>query len=61
MEEIGRPRSVRSARFSPAMALKSGSDDIENFSLQKLSKEWKERALLFFFPRDMCNNKGERQ
>ena len=25
---------------------KSGSDDMENFSLQKLSKEWKERGPL---------------
>ena len=39
---------------------KSGSDDMENFSLQKLSKEWKERGPLFSFLRDMCNSKGER-
>ena len=44
---------------SPSLLCKSGSDEMENFSLQKLSKEWRERGPPFFFPHDMCNSKGE--
>ena len=35
-------------RECPSLLRKSGSDDMENFSLQKMSKEWKERGPLFF-------------
>ena len=37
------------SRNNPSLLHMSGSDDMENFSLQKLSKEWKERGPLFPF------------
>ena len=60
LEALRRECNNLCSRNNPSLLHKSGSDDKENFCLQKLSKEWKERGLLFFFPRDMCNSKGER-
>ena len=37
------------SKNNPSLLHKSGSDDMENFSLQKLSKELKERGPLFSF------------
>ena len=36
------------SKKNPSLLRKSGADDMENFSLQKLCQEWKERAPLFY-------------
>ena len=36
------------SKRNPSLLRKSGSDDMENFSLPKLSKEWKEKGTPFF-------------
>ena len=60
LEALRRECNDLCSKNNPSLLHKSGSDDMENFSLQKLSKEWKERGPLCFFPHDMCNSKGER-
>ena len=60
LEALRREYSDLCSKNKPSLLHKSGSDDMENFSLQKLSKELKERGPLFIFPHDMCNSKGER-
>ena len=48
LEALCRECNDLCSKKNPSLLRKSGSDDMENFSLQKLSKEWKERAPLFF-------------
>ena len=48
LEALYRECNDLCSKKNPSLLRKSGSDDMENFSLQKLSKEWKEGAPLFF-------------
>ena len=47
LEAICRESNELCSKKNPSLLRKSGSDDMGNFSLQNLSKEWKERAPLF--------------
>ena len=48
LEALGRECNDLCSRKKPSLLRKSGLDDIENFSFNKLCQEWKERAPLFY-------------
>lgn len=48
LQAVGKERNDLCSKKRPSLLRKSGPDEMENFSFQKLCEEWKQRAPLFY-------------
>lgn len=48
LQALGKECNDLCSRKTPSLLRKSGPDEMENFSFQKLCEEWKQRAPLFY-------------